>query len=261
LKINNICIIKFVKRTIYRGYMNQYNQKDLHKSKKGHVIIKTKTGSISVLLENVINSSPYLEKISKKNSKDDIININLSTYSEYAIDLILRYMSFGFNFFEDTLNKELLKENICDIISLFNFFEINEEKSCYLIKYLEEENIDDLDIKTLNERLKRFDLNDKLFELMRMKYCDYIIKRLKINSDKKIYNIYSSENKHDSSKKDYSSKKQNKRKLDNVYTNHCCPHKIKINYDTYNEIIKELSEKNHIYILKKLYYEKICVCN
>ena len=47
------------------------------------------------------------------------------------------------------------------------------------MEYLEKENIDGINVELINYRFEKFELKHKLFEPIRIKYCDYIINVLK----------------------------------------------------------------------------------
>jgi BTB/POZ domain. len=134
-----------------------------------------KINCISYILSEI---SPIFDEMIKT-KKDEPIDLN--DKNEYALDLVLRYIYYGYNPNQETKNYEdQLQENICEIILLFDFFGL--EKSTDLINYMEK--IDKINPEILIKRFKKFELYNNVFQTIRIKYCDYIIWNFK----KKNYN-------------------------------------------------------------------------
>jgi len=153
--------------------MNKIRLCELYQSNVGDVEIKTKTSSKNVISYFLTKISPFFDTMLNKFTFDEKKTkyIDLSSYNENSLDLILRYIYYELDFLE--INNEILQKNICEIILLFDFFEIDKPK--YLIKYLEEENLDNINIELFYERFKYFDLYFNIFEPIGIRYCNYII--------------------------------------------------------------------------------------
>jgi BTB/POZ domain. len=158
--------------------MNTEQLKKLYESDKGDVKIKMKTKTkyvISYILTNisVVFKEMLIEEKNGKKHKRKFLD--MTDKNEYVLDLVLRYIYYGYNPIDETKeNEKLVQENICEIIALFDYFRIRETS---LIEYMKK--IDNINSKLILKRFEKFELHYNLFETIRIKYCDYIIENYK----------------------------------------------------------------------------------
>jgi BTB/POZ domain. len=256
--------------------MNNQHLKELYESNEGDLKIKMKTKTINVISYILIKISPVFRDmiIEEKNGKK--LNkkfLDLTDKNEYALDLVLRYIYYEYNSineFEE--NKELLQDNICEIILLFDFFKLKKPND--LIEHIEE--IDEIEPALLIVRFKKFKEYGDLFESIRTKYRDYIIDNFvdkimnSICYDKLNYGEYRWCCKHEHKKinKNHESYKEGKlfaciyyelkknydKNKNNAFKNRCCSHReeCEVRDDLGYDFINKLPKNDKEYILRKI---------